>query len=519
MKNNFKISKLIPWIWLMGGYVFDIVFFLSKGKKLIDSDMASEMVLSDLLNKQHAIISHDWAYSTEIKVFEGQWFYRIGLLLSHDNWLVARTIGTAIGMALLLVGWMYLANVLKMKEEGVWIAAFLAWPFGFWYFFDIILGGFYIPHCIMMVFSLGLMISVAKQMKNNSKSWVTNVQTALIIFMGIASGTNSIRQALLFYVPLFVYGIIAMYLQFREHGVAAFRDNNLKRNFTYMSLIGLVANVVGYGINIVFFVNNYKFSSFNEMTWGNGSGSLIETMKWYFNSYGLFDYATKSFFSLSGIGTGCGLILGFIVLFSIIRLVIIYKRLDEEVQIYLGSLLSIFLVVGMVFTYVWGEEQYWCPLVPFGVVSLFAEIKYDPILKDMEKRVLPNIVMLLVLISSVGTVKANIEQPFRANRNFDGALEYIEESGYTSGVASFWMSQCVTELTDGQVEMWTTNDEYTEMLLWLQSNNHRDIPEGKFFGLYNINDQDFADNFEQIYGVKGELAYKDDGYMIYLYEN
>ena len=126
--------------------------------------------------------------------------------------------------------------------------------------------------------------------------------------------------------------------------------------------------------------------------------------------------------------------------------------------------------------------------------------------------------MLCVMLSAIGTTKANVATPFRANVGFDGALQFIQEQGYTKGVASFWMSDCVTELTNGEVEMWTMNDEYTETLLWLQSNNHREIPEGEFFGLYNINDQDFEDNFEDTFGVEGQKVYEDERYMIYSYE-
>lgn len=44
------------------------------GKWIVDSDLASEMILSDLLNKEGSIISHNWFYSTELKVVNLQWF-------------------------------------------------------------------------------------------------------------------------------------------------------------------------------------------------------------------------------------------------------------------------------------------------------------------------------------------------------------------------------------------------------------------------------------------------------------
>ena len=288
MKKEFKLLKFFPWILLLGGYVYNIVFFLSKGKSLIDSDMASEMLLSDLLNKQHAIITKDWIYSTEIKVFEGQWFYRIGLLLSPENWLVARTIGTMIGLTVFLLGVMYLAKVLEHKELGVWMAAFLTWPFGFWYFFDVILGTFYIPHCIFIVYPLAITISIAKSIKSGGyNKAIIGLQIALIFILGVMSGLNGIRQTLIFYAPVFVYAIVVAYIGLRESGLDAIKANtSVKMNFAKVSMIGLIGNVMGYGLNIVLFTNRYNYSSFNTMTWGNGSDSILKTIKWYFNSIG-----------------------------------------------------------------------------------------------------------------------------------------------------------------------------------------------------------------------------------------
>lgn len=520
MKNKVKLSNLIPYLWILGGYVYNIVFFLSKGRSLIDSDMSSEILLADLLNKQNAIITKDWIYSTEIKVFEGQWFHRVGLLLSPDNWLVARTIGTMLGLTVFLLGIIYLARVMEHKDLGVWMAAFLAWPFGFWYFFDVILGTFYIPHCIFIVYPLAITISVAKKLKAGQyNKLVLAIQCALLIVLGIMSGLNGIRQTLIFYAPVLVYGIVMLYMAFREQGLAGIKSNvSVKVTFAKALMVGLFGNLMGYGMNIVLFTNRYNYSSFNEMTWGNGSESILTTIKWYFNSYGLFDFAKKTFFSLSGIGAGCGLVLGTLVIVSIFRLLFLYKDLDELTQIYVGVMTAVFVVVGAVFTYIWGEEQYWCPLIPVGVIALFLEVKLDPIFKDFEKRLLPYMIMIFVVISAVGTTKANVATPFRANVGFDSVIDFIEENGYTKGVASFWMSDCVTELTNGKVEMWTMNDEYTETLLWLQSNNHRKIPDGQFIGIYNINDQEFEDNFEDTFGVEGQKVYEDERYMIYSYE-
>ena len=67
---------------------------------MVDSDLSAEVMLADLLQKEGAVISKSWIYSTEISVFQMQWFYRLGLIFFPDNWHLARSIGLALALAL-----------------------------------------------------------------------------------------------------------------------------------------------------------------------------------------------------------------------------------------------------------------------------------------------------------------------------------------------------------------------------------------------------------------------------------
>ena len=73
-----KIGALLPWLWLAAGYVLDMWFQLVPGKWIVDSDLASEMMLTKILNQEGSILSHSWFYSTELRVVNMQWFYRLG---------------------------------------------------------------------------------------------------------------------------------------------------------------------------------------------------------------------------------------------------------------------------------------------------------------------------------------------------------------------------------------------------------------------------------------------------------
>ena len=52
-----RLWQALPWLWMVAAYLFDLWYQLVPGKWIVDSDLASEMILSDLLNKECSIIS------------------------------------------------------------------------------------------------------------------------------------------------------------------------------------------------------------------------------------------------------------------------------------------------------------------------------------------------------------------------------------------------------------------------------------------------------------------------------
>ena len=91
---------------------------------LLDSDMSSELVLSHLLRQEHKIVTQDWFYSTELRVFNIHWAFT-PLFFLFDNWLKVRQIGTFIVLALIpqpeLVFLDELTTGLDAKaRRGVW---------------------------------------------------------------------------------------------------------------------------------------------------------------------------------------------------------------------------------------------------------------------------------------------------------------------------------------------------------------------------------------------------------------
>ena len=89
----------------LGYYLPILVFFLTAlvstyvawyvTGNYVDSDSASELVLAKHLADTRQIMSQDWFYSTELRVFQHQWVYAPLMLLLND-WHLVRFLGALI---------------------------------------------------------------------------------------------------------------------------------------------------------------------------------------------------------------------------------------------------------------------------------------------------------------------------------------------------------------------------------------------------------------------------------------
>ena len=108
------------------------------------------MILADLLNREGSVISHNWFYSTELKVVNLQWFYRLGLLLFPDDWHLARTFGMAIALALYAAAMLFFVKCAGLGRPASGWSARCSWPSGSIIWFMLSMAGtiWYIPSFI-----------------------------------------------------------------------------------------------------------------------------------------------------------------------------------------------------------------------------------------------------------------------------------------------------------------------------------------------------------------------------------
>ena len=519
-KDKGVIFSFLSWVWLIIGYALNIWYHLVPGEWIINSDLAAEMVLANMLNNERSILSPNWFYGTELRVFNLQWFYRIGLLIFPNNWTYARTFAMALLYVAVIAAWLFLTNVCKIGRFGVWSAAFLIWPFGFWHHFLSTYGGYYFVYPIFSFVIMGIIVLLARG--NNSK-----IKKMLLILIGavlsLATGLNGPRQTMAFFAPLCLAVIVILYIDIMKESITQWKlirtEKREKLNYIAYTCLFTFFNLFGYAINTRILSRKYTFASQSNTRWQSGVRSVVDIFIDFIHSFGF--RTGVEIFSFDGIASALGFAVGIFIVYSIIRLCKNYFRLSQCEQLLLVLSIVAIFVTGIVLCYMdWHySSNYWLPILPFGIMLICLELKTDVFSLAGMKNMLTIIVSMCVVISSISTIKLSIEEPHRGKKGLYDVAMWLEECNYDKGIAEFWSSQCITEMTNGEIEMWSMRTDEEEIFYnWLQDKSHMTPPEGKVFILLNGSAEQTKENAIVVQG-NGTLVYDVDLYSVYELED
>ena len=488
-----KIIKKSSFIWLCIGIVWDVWYYIVRGKLMLDSDISSEIILADILNKEHSVtgLTTSWGYSAEIRALNIQWFLRIGLLFFPNNWHMARTVGMTLALLTMAFAMWLVFYSINRPEWGVWAAAFTVMPGGSWYFWQTIYGGFYMIYIIVPLLSFALIMLAIRDIKRvRGRAYIL-----IGALLGLTVGMNGIKPIMLFYAPLMVTSVSLMLIRAHTGELCAKLSEDRRFLFLVVSIIDSAAAFIGYMVNVKVLSKIYYFKDWSDIEI-NYKG-IIELMKYYLWSFGYSE--RKPLMSPVGLASLCGVCFGIIVYLFAIRLVLCFRRLEETESFLIALALISILFSCFVFAYAdRGDIQYFQPMVPYGyiivVVGVFAvcdKIKNGSL-------IFVNMAIIVLVVASAGTVHNETDDPlhkYRAHKALVPVVGYLVEQGYTQGVGLFWTANLVEELSDGKIEMWTLNDPSQEYKKSLQRTSHwENDPEGKYF---YILDYDKGDDYLQ----------------------
>lgn len=512
-RKKINFWSALPWVWLVCAYCITLGVLIVHGEGYIDSDMGGEMILADLLNQERdLLLSKNWGYSTEIRVFYLQLIYRITLLIFPHNWFAARMLGQAVWLLLLVLCMLYAGHTLGLRGCGVWAAAALICPFGSDHLLFSLLGGFYIPHMILMLLSFALAIQF---MQSFGKK--LSIRLALLFLLALVSfinGLGSLKGLMAVYMPMLMAALLA--LAFSIHsGPGPVSVHSAEFRFLIGTVVSAASAAFGYLVNSVFLSAHYDFVNQNSLTWGKlDFNAFLDCIAGFLS---LLGFPHGNVMSIYGILGAFFFVIVAAVLFSIAFLLGNYRSLSFSTQLLLVSFLCSVLVQASIFSFTENilngvVSYWWLTTIPMVFLLLQAAWQHFPFRFPAGKLLCAAAFMLCMIFVSIASTHAYFTSgSYRLVPEMKPAEEWLLENGYREGYAVFWKANVLTEWSSGQLDVRVVSGDtldVTEPHSWLEKHSHEQPPKGKVFLLVTAS---------ELWGAHKESIRSD--YNVYWDEN
>lgn len=514
------VKNLLPWLWIAAGYLLDIWYQLVPGKWIVDSDLASDMILANILNQEHAFFSKSWHYSTEIKAVGLHWFYKLGLLIFPNDWQLARTFGMAVGLVLYLFVALLLARCLGLGNTGVWMAGALIWPFGRSYLVYAIYAGYYLVYTFLYMLVLLFLLKSIQKEKRGQIKWL-----ALACVTSTIACLNGVKQLMVFQAPLLlavgILLVVALYDGKETTWSKALHVCKKEVQLTVGVMATTLFGLFGYVLNAKVLAKMYSFKSFSSVTWSRFGvdWTLDRVLMDFFHLFGYQDEV--GVFHFSGIASGVGLLIGAWLFFCIVRLTLRYKKLTVAERLMVLLMLTMLAVCGVSYTYFGNYCVYfWLTCMPVAIAVMAIEIKTEDLHLPGTRELLTVVLAGAMTLCSINNVRQEIEHPTLAHVGLDKVADWLVKNGYKEGYATFWNGSAMVEMTSGQLDVWMPGDlNEIDIEGWLQPDYHLTrYPEHPFI-LLDTETDGTVESAGLIRNGNGTEVYNDGRYVVYAFDS
>jgi len=361
-------------------------------------------------------------------------------------------------------------------------------PTSMYSMFLMVYGLFYTVYIIVIFVLLSILVRMQQGRFNRILGFV------LLFTVSLLNGLNGVRMLMMFAAPL---GLAACILLFERLKACKTLGEAIKTpEAAYMTgTIVICAGLLGgYLISVGVLGKICHFESFEEtllyqLNWEEVFRQ-INYLPYYFgfvNRQGLISLngiVNAAAIGIVVVSFGCmiGLVIRAREIAAGQRLFIWFTACSVVLGIALNSMLRYAQLGGGAYT-----VSYYMPGVLLLASMAYAAVdKMKTNLKGFKTIVL--LFMTFVFFLQAGRY---IRSDFRiGDADYRKTANYLLENGYTSGFATFWNANVMTEATDGKLEVYTyATWEEPELHEWLQKTEHFEkLPEGKVFVLVDYDE-------------------------------
>ena len=547
IKNNTSSNvKLISWIWLLLCLIIYCINCFSISSGNTDSDISSELILAkDLADRNQFVFSDNWFYSTEIRVISLNLLYS-PLFQIIDDWFLVKRIGSTIAVLLMIAALFFLCRQLKIKNLFPFAAGALLLPLSKQYFLMVLYEAYYAIYIALAFLGIGLAFYFATKKHTLLKKCLV---LGALGFIAFAFGLTSMRMLLTLSIPLF----LAILLAFPAVNISTeMKAGNRKRismgriakRLSIAVIVFLICSLIGYLIHSVVLVKIYPVKTFEALKWTSfnleGAAQLITGV---LRSFGFQE--GYNVIGRQGIANGLALILTVLLVIVVSQQSRIRAlRLNPKLFFLCYYLISSFTILLIIFSFsdMYFRERFLIPCINFSLLILFGwllSMWYRHNKEAPRKSLLMIISMTCICCLSIAAsfsfsnLKAASGQASEANE----IVGYLQQNEYSDGFSTYWNGNALTELSNGNLELWTLDNnaqEVSDLKGELQLKSHfSNYPSGKIFVLVQNGagiTMD-ANGFSPLVSYEvsqvplfkklneDNIVYRTDNYLIYSYDN
>jgi hypothetical protein len=481
------------------------------GRQWLDSDMASEMILGNLLAKENRLVTSSWVYSTELRLVYQQLFY-MPLFKLFDNWHLVRTLTILLNNILLLASYLFMMRQFDVsKKTALLTSLFLILPVSYGYWNIVLFGGYYVFFIAMFFFYIGLSSILIKTSGQNIP--VKKRKAAFIFFalLAFVFGLGGVRALMDIQVPFFIAAVCVYFLQ---------KDAVMNSKPFLLSIAGLLICIAGYGMNFVLH-RFFNFLSHDGADTIDLSGILFQKLgDILYNFILFFGYtANVRIMTPQGVLNFAVVIVVFLVFYEAAR--IIKRRRDNDASVINVSFMLFYIVstvYHIILFQILDEDPLTWHLIPTQILYVPAlAIIFEFVKKNMPlKKAAIFISGIVFVILCNGMIRLHSLPELDRIGYRKNSISYLEENNLRFGFASFWNGNVITELTNGRIEVLSLSPgDFHEINGWLYPVAYRnlDYHKGETFLLLTRDEWQGDENLSP-----RKPDYEDDSFVIFRYK-
>ena len=480
MKGSSKIRKIIIysclWILPIAAFLHHVFFLNQYVDRMIDMDYSGEMICGRMIYEERRIIPQNWIYTTELRVVNLPLIFS---LFFHflDDWHMVRILSSAL-LLLLLMGCACVAGYqLGLRKLLPLLVLVFVLPFSGTYMDYVISGLYYIPYICFLLITVAMMLYIFDMVDMGRYP----IYAVLLFILSFVDGMTGFRMLLILYIPIFLTVLFMWKKGF-------FRDREQCRRGCMAGTGMMAAAFIGGLINeklhqyYIFERQEQHFQEFDI-------DRISAVVNGILNCLGYSDGKADIWVLSRNLFCACTLLGAFLFLRTLFaKNGYDQKESNNNTKMIFFAFFAVTTNLLVILLCIFTDQKITPRYFIMGAVTVFF-LLFLFLEKCIEKQkvywLMVSAYILLLFFDSYGIYVAFRYQD--KTEYLRGAVSYLMENGYHQGYSTELNAPQMTELSDGQIDVWAL--PYDRMEQWQQKYSHlTEKPDEKIFVLFQHDD-------------------------------